>query len=775
MSPGLRRLFVSLALALSGATSAFGAIIHGTVRDTGGQPIGGVAVEVSAAGQATIVLSTDQNGRYETRVPAGTHQVSFKRINFAGVRRTVAPADDTPVTVDVTLPLEASASIVVTGKQSFRNLADLDTPINGMIGVADAASVGVITSKQIEARTEERPGDVLETIPGVVISQHSGEGKANQYYLRGFNLDHGTDFATTVAGTPVNMPTHAHGQGYSDNNFLIPELISGVQYKKGPYYADEGDFSTAGAANINYTNFLEKPIVSLTGGTFGYQRMLAAGSTAFAGGVLLGGLELSRNNGPWKRPDDYHKFNGLARFTSGSDRMAYSITAAAYDGDWNATDQIPERAVAGDLISRFGAIDPTDGGKSHRYSLGGDWQISGDNTLTKANAYVIGYGLDLFSNFTYFLDDPVNGDQFEQADRRVVTGGRMTHQWFSNLLGRQSENLAGFDIRHDDIGNIGLYQTHQRQRLETVRADKVQQTSGGLFVQSTIQWTDKVRSVAGLRADDYSFDVHAGDPVNGGTANASILSPKLNLILGPWRNTELYASAGSGFHSNDGRGTTLTRDPKTGQPAEPLQPLVRTEGAELGLRSTLIPRLQSTLALWGLDIASELVFSGDAGSTEASRPSRRSGIEWSNYYRLSEHFVLDADLAYSKARFTDNDPIGPRIPGAVEGVVSSGISAYDLGRFSGSLRYRYLGPRPLIEDNSVRSPASHLIQASLGYALTARYRLVVEGLNLLNAKVSDVDYYYASRLPGEPAGGVNDTHFHPVEPRAVRLRFEATF
>jgi hypothetical protein len=756
-------------------TSAFAALIQGTVRDTGGQPIAGVSVGVTSAGQPAILVVTDQNGHYAARVSPGAYQLSFKRINFAGVRRTVSPADDATATVDVTLSLETSASIVVTGKQTFRNLADLDTPVNGMIGVADAASVGVITANQIEERAEQRPGDVLETIPGVIISQHSGEGKANQYYLRGFNLDHGTDFATTVAGAPVNMPTHAHGQGYSDNNFLIPELISGVQYKKGPYYADEGDFSTAGAANINYTNFLEKPIVSMTGGSFGYQRMLAAGSTAFAGGVLLGGLELSTNNGPWKRPDDYHKFNGLARFTGGGDRSAYSLTVAAYDGKWNATDQVPERAVADDVISRFGAIDPSDGGTSHRYSIAGDWQSSGDNTLTKVNAYVIGYGLDLFSNFTYFLDDPVNGDQFEQADRRIVAGGRTTHQWYSSLFGRQSENLAGVDVRHDDIGNIGLYHTRQRLRLETIRADKVEQTSGGLFAQSTIQWTDKVRSVVGLRADDYSFDVHASDPANGGNVNASIVSPKLNLIFGPWRNTEFYASAGSGFHSNDGRGTTLTRDPKTGAPADPVQPLVRTEGAEIGIRSTVIPRLQSTLALWGLDIASELIFSGDAGTTEASRPSRRSGFEWSNYYRLSDHFVLDADLAGSKARFTDHDPAGARIPGAVEGVVSSGISAENLGRFSGSIRYRYLGPRPLIEDNSVRSRASHLAQATLGYALTPRYRLVAECMNLLNTKVSDVDYYYASRLPGEPLSGVNDTHFHPVEPRAIRLRFEATF
>ena len=771
----IRMTVVCSALIFGGSASLFAAVIQGTVRDTSGQPLPGVTVEVTTAGSPAVVANTDAAGHYAVQIGPGSYQVNFKLINFAGVRRTTVASEERPASIDVALPLETSASIVVTGKKTFRNLADLDTPINGMIGIADAASVGVITAKQIENRSEQRPGDVLETIPGVVISQHSGEGKANQYYLRGFNLDHGTDFATTVAGAPVNMPTHAHGQGYSDNNFLIPELISGIQYKKGPYYADEGDFSSAGAANVNYVNALERPVASVTGGSFGYMRAFAAGSTGWAGGQLLGGLELSRNNGPWTRPDDYHKFNGLLRFTSGSDNQAYSVTAAAYDGRWNSTDQIPGRAVSQRLISRFGNIDSSDGGMSHRYSLVSDWQRTGDSALTKANAYVIGYGLRLFSNFTYFLDDPVHGDQFAQTDRRIVAGGRTTRQWFSSLFGRSSENLIGLDVRHDHVGTIELDHTRERQVLDTIRADKVLQTSVGVFGQSTMQWSDKVRSVIGVRADNYRFDVHAGDPVNGGTADASLVSPKLSLILGPWSNTELYASAGNGFHSNDGRGSTLTRDPKTGESADRVNPLARTTGAEVGVRTTFIPHLQSTLALWGLDIASELVFSGDAGSTEASRPSRRTGFEWSNYYRFSDHLIFDADLAYSKARFRDVDPIGDRIPGALEGVVSSGLSVYDLGRFSGSLRYRYLGPRPLIEDNSVRSEASNAVTASLGYAITARVRFVVEGLNLMNARVSDIDYYYASRLPGEPLAGVNDVHTHPVEPRAIRLRFEATF
>jgi len=761
-------------LVLLSAFAADAATIRGVARDISGAPLPGVTVEVAVPAGKTIVAVTDKAGSYSVDVPPASYEVTFRLINFASVRRTARPAAGTPAKVDATLPLEVSASIVVTGKQTFRNLADLDEPVNGLIGVASAASVGVITARQIESRAEQRPAAVLETIPGVIISQHSGEGKANQYYLRGFNLDHGTDFATTVAGAPVNMPTHAHGQGYSDNNFLIPELISGVQYTKGPYYADQGDFSSAGTANINYVNFLQHAVVSVGAGSFGQQRVFAAGSSQLGEAQLLGALEVSRYEGPWKRPDDYRKLNGLARFTSGSGASAYSLTLANYDGRWSSTDQIPDRALRAGTLSRFEAIDASDGGKSYRRSLVGEWQRSGERSMTKASAYAIGYGLDLFSNFTYYLDDPVNGDQFEQLDRRVVTGGRVSYDWLGTLAGRATTNRIGLDVRHDHIGEIGLFHTRARQRLSG-GSDTVGETSIGTYAQSTIQWSNTLRAIAGLRADRFSFDVHAADPANGGTRGASMLSPKLSLIFGPWRDTELYVAAASGFHSNDARGTTITVDPTSGGPANRVDPLVRTRGGEIGIRSIAVPHLQSTLALWRLDIGSELLFVGDAGNTEASRPSRRTGFEWSNYYRISEHVIADADFAYSKSRFQGGDPGTSRIPGALEGVASGGISVDDLGRFSGSLRFRYLGPRPLTEDNSIRSSSSRIVQASIGWTATQRVRVVVEALNLLNARVSDIDYYYTSRLPGEPAAGLDDVHGHPVEPRSLRIRFVAKF
>ena len=647
-------------------------------------------------------------------------------------RRTVAVAAGSTVKVEATLRIALNADVLVTGKRTFRRLTDLDEPVNGLLGLASAGSEGVVGAKQLESRPVFRSGEVFESVPGVMVSQHSGEGKANQYYVRGFNIDHGTDFASFVAGTPVNMPTHAHGQGYSDNNFLIPELISGVQYQKGTYDAQEGDFSAAGAVNVNYLNVLDQRTFKIEGGQNRFGRLLFAVSSRVGGGHLLYAGEASHSDGPWVRGDNFRNWNGILRFSQGDQQNGFSLTAMAYSARWNSTDQVPERAVAS------GAIDLTDGGESHRYTLAGEWRKSGKAGLTVAKAYAIDYGLDLFSNFTYNLEDPENGDQFEQEDDRAILGASLSQRFLGNWFGKDVESVAGFQGRLDHIPTVGLYHTKARERLETIRQDDVDQTSGALYFQTSIQWNAKVRTQAGLRGDLYHFDVKSDDPANSrhlpegvpnnpneprgvtggsfgnsGTRSASLASPKLGLVLGPWRNTEVYANGGFGFHSNDARGSVQTRDPKTGDPVEPVDPIVRAKGAEFGFRTVAHGRFHSSAAVWLLDIASELLFVGDAGTTEASRPSRRLGFEWSNSFTPTPWLSLDADIAYSKARFRDDDPAGDRIPGAVEGVVSAGLSVQDRGPFSGSLRLRYFGPRPLIEDDSVRSKASTTLNARI--------------------------------------------------------------
>lgn len=646
----------------------------------------------------------------------------------------------------------------------------------GLVGVADSANVGTVSQKQLEARTVYRPGELLEATPGLIVSQHSGEGKANQFYLRGFNLDHGTDLRTTVDGMLVNQRSHSHGQGWTDLNFMIPELATGLEYKKGPYYASEGDFSSAGAVSVKYAHTLNRGIASVGFGQNGFRRALLADSPKLGNGNLLYALEAMHNDGPFVRPDDYGKFNGVLRYSEGDAANGFNVSAMGYSAKWNATDQIPKRALDSRQLGRFDGIDPSDGGEAHRYSLSGAWRRSDATSHTNVNAYLIDWQLKLFSNFTYFLDDRVNGDQFHQPDHRRTTGLNASHTWEMPGLGSESENTVGVQFQNDNIFN-GLFSTKDRQILSTTRQDHIVETSVGLYAENSTRWTPWFRTVAGVRADTYRFDVKGDNPANSGKVTASIANPKLGLIFGPWSKTEFYVNLGGGFHSNDARGTTLTVDPKTGAPADKVPALVRAKGMELGVRTGIVPGLQTSLSVYQLDFGSELIFAGDAGTTEAGRPSRRTGFELANYYKLSDWLTVDADVAFARARFRDNDPdgIGLRIPGSVEGVASLALAVDNLGPWFGAVQFRYFGPRPLIEDNSVRSSSTSTINGRVGYKISPSMRIELEGFNLANRKASAIDYYYRSRLPGEPVAGVNDIHLHPIESRSFRVSLAMNF
>ena len=644
---------------------------------------------------------------------------------------------------------------------------------NSVLGEAGTANEGVVTQQQLEARTVYRPGELLEAVPGLIVSQHSGEGKANQFYLRGFNLDHGTDLRTTIDGMLVNQRSHSHGQGWTDVNFLIPELTSLLDYRKGPFYAAEGDFASAGAVNVSYANTLAQGIASVGIGQNGYRRTLLADSPSLGDGKLLYALELFGNNGPFVVPDRYKKSNGVLRYSQGTEGNGFNVTLMAYNASWHATDQIPQRAVANGSLGRFDAVDQTDGGQSSRYSLSSGWRQTSGTTSTQVNAYVVRSRLDLFSNFTYNMDDPVNGDQVAQPDRRTTVGLNASHSWASTLLGRSSENTVGAQFQNDNISN-GLYGSVARQIVSTTRADKIVERSLGLYFENKTEWADKFRTVAGVRADNFSFKVDSNNPANSGNTAATKVSPKLNLIFGPWNKTEFYTSAGYGFHSNDARGATITVEPKTGNPADKVPPLVRSKGVELGVRTEAIAGLQSSLSFYQLDFDSELTFAGDAGTTEAGRPSRRTGFEFSNYYKPTSWLTVDTDLAFARARFRGFDPVGDRIPGAVEGVASLALSVDKLGPWFGALQLRYFGPRPLIENNSVRSKSTATLNGRIGYKISPKVKVELEGFNLTNRKDSAIDYYYASQLRGE-ASSVADVHFHPIESRSFRVSMVVNF
>jgi outer membrane receptor protein involved in Fe transport len=651
---------------------------------------------------------------------------------------------------------------------------DVTGHYDNSVGTSDAASQGVITSSLIDARPRVSPGSVLELVPGVVVTQHSGPGKANQYFLRGFNLDHGSDFATSVSGMPVNMPTHAHGQGYADLNFVIPELISRVDYRKGPYFATHGDFASAGAADIHYFDALKTSVLELAAGSFHGARALAAGTTRAGPGVVLGALEVERADGPWSRPDELRKLNAVLSLAGTGPDSKWKLSAMAYRGRWNATDQVPRRAIDGGIIDRFDAIDATDGGESSRYSLSGErWQAIG-GAMLRLNAYVVRYHVDLFSNFTYFLDDPVNGDQFEQLERRTTVGADANWERQSTFLGRDASQALGLQLRDDRIAPLGLYRSAARERLATTREDRVRQTSVAAYAEQGVELAAKLRGIAGLRYDRYRFRVDSNLPANSGADTAGLASPKLTLVAGPWAKTEWFFNAGRGFHSNDARGATIHVDPASGAPVDRVDPLVKTRGVEAGVRSEHLKDLQLSMALWRLAADSELVFVGDAGTTEASRPSLRRGVELSARYRPAPWLLFDFDASFSRARFTGGAEGGDRIPGSIGRVVTAGVTLRDLQGWTASLALRHFGPRPLTEDGAVESGSSTLVNAHVARELSPSLRVAFDVFNLLDRKASDIEYFYASRLRGEPQA-VEDVHLHPVLPRHYRLTLRIRF
>jgi hypothetical protein len=636
-----------------------------------------------------------------------------------------------------------------------------------ILGVAVGASAGAIGEADLKDLPLLRRGEIMETVPGLVVTQHSGDGKANQYFLRGFNLDHGTDFAFSIDDVPVNLPSHAHGQGYSDLNFMIPELVNFIEYRKGPFYSEIGDFSGAGSANVHLASSLPQGTLNLQGGMYGFARGLVAASPTVGPGTLLYALEYNHYNGPWVIPEGSSRFNGLLRYHWNHAQDQYTLSASLYAApNWHSTDHVAQRAIEDGLISRFGALDPSDGGNTGRGALTFHWTRKHDDGQTTLTMYGFYYRLNLYSNFTYFLNDPANGDQFEQIDRRYVGGANLRRTWNQTWLGKDVENVLGVQIRNDYLPLSGLNHTANRQVVGVYINDRIEEFTTGAYGNNQIQWSDWFRTNVGVRADVFAVDVTSNIPANSGSKAAAIVSPKASLIFGPWKKTELYFNLGSGFHSNDARGVTATvaATDLASQSKVPL--LVRTKGAEVGTRTSILPGLVSTLSLWYLQSDSELTFSGDAGDTEATSQSYKYGVEWANFYKPTSWLTLVADVALTRARYVDST-VGAYIPNSIP-IVVSGVATVEapVGIFA-SARLRYFSSQPLVEDNSLREPDSLIIDAKVGYR-HGRYEVAADVLNLLDSKSDDIAYYYASRLQGEPAAGVNDIHIHPVEPFEVR-------
>ena len=642
--------------------------------------------------------------------------------------------------------------------------------VDDLTGLTPTASTGFVGHQDLRLRPLVREGELLETVPGMILAQHSGDGKANQFFVRGFNLDHGTDFFTQVEGMPVNLRSHAHSHGYSDLNFLVPELVDHVEYKLGNYYADIGDFGSAGGAHFRLRRRFDRPTFSVGVGDNGFQRTAAAGSKDLGSGTLLAGGEWKVYDGPWTVGQDLKKRSGMLRYTWQMGQNTFSVSALGYTNAWNSSDQIPQRAIDLGLISRFGQIDPLLNGETSRYSISGNWTRSSANSSQRVDIYGIRYDLDLLMNLTYFLDNPIKGDQVRQRDRnRKMAGLNLADLRAFNFLGKRHDVTSGIQLRADHA-NVSLHRSQERLNYATIRSDHVDQESMSAYMEIESPWSPYFRTVAGLRGDLLRSDITSNITANSGISTDGLVSPKLSLILAPSVTTDFYLSGGLGFHSNDGRGTVLSIDPSSGEPVSPVSPMVRSTGAEFGVRSTPLPGWRATLAVWTVGLDSELIFIGDTGSTEPGNASRRYGVTLANFYRILSTVTADVDVSLTRSRHLGVSKGEDHVLGSMERVIASGLtwepSEQEDGPFA-ALRLRHLGGYPIIEDNSKRAGSSSLLNLNAGYSLRG-VRVGLSVLNLLDTVGSDIAYWYGSRLPGD-AAAFDGVHFHPVEPRQFRF------
>ncbi len=681
-------------------------------------------------------------------------------------------------------------------------------------GTASTASEGSVSDQELQLTPIYRPGQLLETVPGLIATLHSGEGKANQYLLRGYNLDHGTDLATFVDGMPVNQPTHAHGQGYTDLNFLIPELVDRLNYTKGPYYADIGDFGGVGSVDLRYRNSVPDQI-SMSLGSFDFQRYFAAGSRDLAAGQLLAAAEVQHYDGPFANPDDARKENLVLRYSQGDGNDGYSVTGMYYHQLWNSSTDIPLRAVVDGLVAdRFGTLDPSDGGRAQRASLSARYDSTVGGGRLSANGFFEYNQLHIYNDFTHFLLDPVHGDQEMQFENRRVFGGALSYVQPLTFGGIATELTAGGRTRYDLLG-VGRLHVEDRVPLPLADAppsysdaDQVYLFSGALYLQAATHWTPWLRTVVGLRDDyqhgtdvDYLAALHESVGYsNGGRAAQSLLQPKASIIYTPGEHLELYASAGEGFHSADLRGVNQDRSVDLGLPNTPL--LARQEGEELGVRASPRRDIAITFAVFNLWQQSETVINPDVGQDVAGPPSRRYGFELNLTYQLQRWLEIYASYSGDHTRFTRpfDDGTGHEgtfISDAPRATGSLALYWSGIPRWSGGLEYRYLGGYPLSSGPCVdaavvrdfpRGPTSCAnaptapgqvngqgfgeLNFNVLYGFASGWTGAIGIYNLLDSHAPAAEFWYVDRLRSEVAAypdGRADIHEHPLEPAMVRV------
>jgi hypothetical protein len=676
-----------------------------------------------------------------------------------------------------------------------------------LLGKAATASQGSVTQQELALKPAFRVGQLIETVPGLVVTIHSGEGKAPQYLARGFNLDHGTDIANFIDDMPINRATNAHGQGYSDLNFVVPEVLEGLDYTKGTYAASIGDFGDVASEHMRIANAIPNQI-SASAGTLGDDELFIGGTHSFNPSTrVMAGFDVSKVDGPFDPPNDFRKYAGIVRLSRGTPADGGDLTVMYFKGDGNLITDQPARAVTEGLIRRYGTLDPTDGNSSERVSVSGHYAWTQDSWSAATSAYYVHSRMTLWNDFTHFLEDAVNGDQEQQDETRDMAGGQASLTLNSKFAGVRNQTTLGVQGRYDDI-YLDRRHTLDRQVLDYCEllkpdgvtaakidvgqrectADRVHLGDVGLYVENTAHWLPWLRSVLGLREEFYGGDdrslvpgaLYSGKPFSEST---SLFQPKANLIFGPWAKTEFYLSAGRGFHSDDMRGVsgTVPLEGLGGVRTAPL--LVKADGGEMGIRSDIIPNVHLQVAVFNIRLNSEIVYDQDQGEDEPGAPSDRYGVEISGEYRPTHWLELNTDVSFDHARFVTTSATdlsnnfgadGAFIPLAPTFIGSFGAIIDNLGPWFGGLQVRSLGPYALVSDNSTRDNGYTETNIDVGYKFSPSVRGQIDVFNLFNVKANAAAFYYTTDIH-DANGPMADYQVHPLEPISARVKLTAFF
>ncbi|MBO2033959.1 TonB-dependent receptor [Siccationidurans ginsengisoli] len=739
------------------------AALRGTVADSlSGQPLAGVRVALLGQPGGT---ATDALGQFRlVGLAAGTYRVQLGALGYR------------LKTSEITLAAGETRGLTTTLASTSLNLAEVTVSQPRDPNQTLAA----ISHIDQTLRPINSAQDLLRLVPGLFIAQHAGGGKAEQIFVRGFDADHGTDFAVSIDGLPVNMVSHAHGQGYADFHFVIPETVEQLRVYKGPYTARFGDFATAGAGEFTTKTSLDHSQVKLEVGRFDTRRALVLLD-------LLGthhlfskrpesayvAAEYNFTNSYFDAPQHFKRFNGLFKYTGQlTERTSLTLLGSHFTSNWDASGQIPDRAVTEGLISRFGSLDPSEGGSTNRTNASVVLTTAlPHDAVLRQQAYYSRYNFSLFSDFTFFKNDPVNGDEINQTDHRNLYGYTATYDRDNHLGARNLHTVVGLGTRID-ASDLGLRHAAQRRILDTVNTGRLYEQDINAYLDETLELTERLTVNAAVRADLFIFqfqgqkaDAAAGFVPLAGRVVRGRVSPKLNFYYQLSPAVQLFMRSGLGFHSNDARGVV--------QGTGSFNALPRAVGAEVGSTFKPVPSLVVNAALWTLHLQDELVYSGDEGTTESTGPTRRYGVDVSARYQLTGRLFLDADVNYSHGRLVDAPAGEDYIPLAPTFTSIGGLTLKNPNGLSASLRYRHIDSRAAQEDNAIRARGYFLLDAVVNYT-RPRFQLGATAENLLNVAWNEAQFATNSRLRGE-ASSVNELNFTPGTPFFIKVNASVFF